>query len=214
MSRATSSSPETGDIPPGVRALDALAARLLAAVPDLRVVPVARGPERHALLRLRHRHVVERGWADAADLDGGLERDAYDDDAVQVAAYDGGALVGTVRIVLPVPGRRLPVEADFDLDIEPRGAVVEAGRLVVAHAYRGDPAHRAWGALFGRAWLETRARGYRILAGAASPGMVARLRALGLPFEILGPAQRHWNQERNPVRLDPATGEDPGWYAV
>src|SRR5689334_7218600 len=99
MSRATSSSPETGDLPPGVRALDALAAQLLAAVPDLRVVPVAAGPERDALFRLRHRHVVKRGWGDAADLDGGRERDAYDDDAVQVGAYYGDALVGTVRIV-------------------------------------------------------------------------------------------------------------------
>ena len=212
MSPARSSSPEATAGAPGVGALDALAERLLAAAPHLRVAPVASGPEREALFRLRRRHVVERGWARPEDLTGGLERDRYDEDAVHVAAYDADVLVGTVRLVLPSPGCRLPVEADFGLDVEPRGAVVEAGRLVVADAYRGDPAHRAWGALFGRAWLETRAAGYRVLAGAASPGMVARLRALGLPFEILGPTRRHWNQDHHPVRLDPATGDHPGWY--
>ena len=41
--------------------------------------------------------------------------------------------------------------------------------------------------------------------------MVERLRALGLPFEILGPAREHWGEQRHPVRLDPARGR-PGWY--
>src|SRR5690349_8385120 len=164
MSPARSSSPEAPADAPGVVALDALAERLIAAAPHLRVVRVPRGPAREALFRLRNRHVVERGWARPDDLPGGLERDAYDDAAVHVAAYDADVLVGTVRLVLPAPGRPLPVEADFGLVVDPRGAVVEAGRLVVADAYRGDPAHRAWGALFGRAWLETRAAGYRLLA--------------------------------------------------
>jgi hypothetical protein len=75
-----------------------------------------------------------------------------------------------------------------------------------------DPAHRVWGALFARAWLELQARRLSVLGGAASPAMVARLRALGLPFEILGPAREHHGEPRHPVRLDPGGG-DPRWFA-
>jgi N-acyl-L-homoserine lactone synthetase len=103
------------------------------------------------------------------------------------------------------------VETAFDLDIEPRGRVVEAGRLVVAPANRGDSSHRIWGALFARAWLTMRERGFSLLSGAASPTMVQRLRALGLPFEVLGTPRPYWGQQRVAVRLDPA-GADPRWF--
>ena len=166
--------------------------------------------EREAAFRLRYEHVVEHGWA-RDDFAAGMERDDFDAEALHVCAWRGDELVGTVRLVLPLPGRRLPVEAAFELDIEPLGAVVEAGRLVIAPAHRGDPAHRAWGALFARAWLSMRERGFSVLAGAASPRMVERLRALGLPFEILAPARPYWGEDRHPVRLDPAHGR-PRWY--
>ena len=41
-----------------------------------------------------------------------------------VAAFAADALVDTVRLVLPAPGRRLPVEEAFGIDVEPQGAVV------------------------------------------------------------------------------------------
>jgi N-acyl-L-homoserine lactone synthetase len=195
----------------GLTALDALSERLLAAAPSLRVAAAAVDAERQAAYRLRHAQVVDHGWVDAADLPEGLEFDAYDADALHVCAWDGKVLVGTVRLVFPEAGRPLPVELDFDLKVEPHGQVVEAGRLVIAPTYRGDPAHRAWGALFARAWVSMRARGYSVLAGAAAPRTIERLRALGLPFEILGPACRHWGDERHPVRLDPARGA-PRWF--
>jgi hypothetical protein len=185
--------------------LDALSHRLLAAVPDLRVAAAEAG-ERAAIRRLRREHILAAGWARAG------EYDAHDADALQIAAWRGEVLVGAIRLVLPAPGRRLPVEEEFGLRVEPAGAVAEAGRLVIAPEHRGDPAHRAWGALFARAWLELRARRLSVLAGAASPAMVARLRALGLPFEILGPAREHHGEPRHPVRLDPGAG-DPRWYA-
>jgi N-acyl-L-homoserine lactone synthetase len=195
----------------GLRALDALSERLLAAAPSLRVAVAAADAERQAAYRLRHAQVMHAGWVDPADLPDGLEVDAYDADALQICAWDGEALVGTVRLVFPDAGRPLPVETDFDIRVEPRGHVVEAGRLVIAPTYRGDPAHRAWGALFACAWLSMRARGYSVLAGAAAPRTIKQLRALGLPFEILGPARRHWGEERHPVRLDPAGG-NPRWF--
>jgi N-acyl-L-homoserine lactone synthetase len=196
---------------PGIDALDRLSERLLAAAPELRVAIAETATEREAVHRLRFEHVVAHGWAPSRDLPGGLERDEHDAGAVHIAAWQAAALAGTVRVVLPHPGRALPVEEDFGVVVEPAGRVVEVGRLLVAAPYRGDPAHRAWGALFARAWLEIRARGFTVLAGAASTVMVERLRALGLPFEVLGPAQTHWGQERHPVRLDPAAGR-PTWY--
>jgi hypothetical protein len=191
--------------------LDALSRRLLAAVPDLRVA-VADAGERAAIHRLRREHVLAAGWERAADLPPDGEYDAHDADALQIGAWRGETLVGAIRLVLPAPGRLLPVEEELGVRVQPAGAVAEAGRLVIAPAHRGDPAHRAWGALFARAWLELRARRLSVLAGAASPAMVARLRALGLPFEILGPAREHHGEPRHPVRLDPGGG-DPRWYA-
>jgi N-acyl-L-homoserine lactone synthetase len=213
MSRAASSSPaEPGTAPAGVLALDRLSERLLAAAAPLRVAVAESAAEREATYRLRHAHVAASGAAAAGARDGS-EHDAYDAVAVPIAAWDGAALVGTVRLVFPAPDRPLPVEADFAVVLQPRGGVVEAGRLVIDPAHRGDPAHRAWGALFARAWLVMRSRGFAVLGGAASAGMVERLRAVGLPFEVLGPARLHWGERRHPVRLDPA-GADPGWYAA
>jgi N-acyl-L-homoserine lactone synthetase len=194
----------------GAAALDRLSRRLIKAAAPWRVAVARDGEELDAILRLRHRQVVEHGWT-GEPLPGGIERDAYDAGALHIGAWDGAALAGAMRLVLPAAGRRLPVEEAFGIGVEPRGAVAEAGRLVIAPERRGDPAHRVWGALFAVAWIELRARGLTVLAGAASPGMVERLRALGLPFEVLGPARRHWGQERHPVRLDPARAQ-PRWY--
>ena len=185
--------------------LDALSHRLLAAVPELRVA-VATPAERDAIFALRAEHIVAAGWAALPEP---READEHDARALQIGAWRDGALVGAIRLVLP--GAPLPVEAAFGLRIEPHGAVAEAGRLVVAPAHRGDPAHRAWGGLFARAWLTLREHDLSVLAGAATRPMIDRLRALGLPFEILAPAQDHWGELRHPVRLDPEDGT-PLWY--
>jgi hypothetical protein len=200
MSPAASPSPADA---PGVEALDALAARLAGAAP-LRVAP-ATGPELDAVRRLRSEHVVGAAWGDGDDL-GAHE--------IAIAAWDGAALVGTIRLVVPRPGLRLPVEEAFELDIEPLGRVVEIGRLLIPADRRGDPAHVTWGALFAHAWFEVRARGFGVLAGAATAALIARYHALGLPFEVLGPARRHWGEDRHPARLDPARIIEPTWYGA
>jgi hypothetical protein len=197
---------------PGLTALDRLSEQLLAAAPELSVALAATDTEREATYRLRYEQVVAHGWADREQLPEGLEYDAFDADALHVCAWHGDSLVGTLRMVLPTRGRALPVEVEFELAIEPVGQVVEAGRLVITPSYRGDPAHRAWGALFACGWLSMRARGFSVLGGAAAPRTVAQLRALGLPFEILGPARPHWGEDRHPVRLDPGHAE-PRWFA-
>jgi hypothetical protein len=190
----------------GSAGLDALSRRLLAAAPELRVA-VAGPAEREAIFRLRAEHITAAGWA---ALPGRREADEHDARSLQIGAWRDGTLVGAIRLVLP--GAPLPVEEAFGLRIEPHGAVAEAGRLVIAAAHRGDPAHRAWGALFARAWLTLREHDLSVLAGAAARPMIDRLRALGLPFEILGPARDHWGELRHPVRLDPAHGA-PRWYS-
>ncbi|MEA2280202.1 MAG: Acetyltransferase domain [Solirubrobacteraceae bacterium] len=195
----------------GLQALDRLSERLLAAAPSLRVAVAETPSEHEAGYALRYRQVIADGWARADELPDGLERDDHDADALQINAWDGEALVGTLRLVLPAAGRHLPVETAFGLEVEPVGEVAEAGRLVIEPARRGDAAHGVWGALFARAWVTLRARDLAVLAGTASPRMVARLRALGLPFEILGPARPFWGEERHPVRLDPAHGS-PRWF--
>jgi hypothetical protein len=197
----------------GVAALDRLSEELLAAAAaaGLQVAVAGTEAEREAAYRLRHEQVVGDGWAEGGALRDGLEQDAHDAGALHVCAWRGSDLVGTVRVVLPVADRPLPVEAAFGLTVEPHGAVAEAGRLVIAPDHRGDPTHTAWGALFARAWLELRAHGYAVLAGTATPRMIGRLRALGLPFETLGPARPYWGEARHPVRLDPARGT-PRWF--
>ena len=210
MSPAASSSRTDA---PGVLALDRLSERLLAASRPLRTAVAGTPAELEAVHRLRYAHVVREGWRSAGDLPAGLERDDFDRDAIQIASWDGEGLVGTLRLVLPARGGRLPVEDAYDVDIAPVGCVVEVGRLLIAADRRGDPVHRAWGALFARAWLELRAAGYQVMAGTATAPMVDRFRALGLPFEMLGPARPYWGEERHPVRLDPA-GARPNWYGT
>jgi hypothetical protein len=196
---------------PGVVALDRLSEQLLATSEPLRVEPARTPAELEAVQRLRYEHVVAKGWARPDQLPGGLEEDGYDDRALQVGAWDGDLLIGTVRLVLPQPGSRLPVEDAYDLDVEPSGRVVEVGRLLIAPGYRGDPAHRAWGALFAQAWMRVRAAGFVVMAGVASSRLVERYHSLGLPFEILGPSREYWGEERHPVRLDPTTAR-PRWF--
>jgi hypothetical protein len=196
---------------PGIAALDRLSGQLLRAASDLRVAVATSEAEREATFRLRYVQVVASGWVDRTTLVAGTEQDAYDADALHVGAWTGDALAGTLRLVLPRPGRCLPVEEAFGIEIAPAGAVVEAGRLVVAPEQRGNPAHRIWGALFARAWLELRSHGLAVLAGTAAPRMVGQLRALGLPFEVLAPARPYWGEQRHPVRLDPSHSR-PRWF--
>jgi hypothetical protein len=189
----------------GIAAIDRLAERL---ADEARVrLGVADSPaELIAAHRLRFRHASQRGRARREDHPDGLERDDFDTRALQICAWDGDVLVGTVRLVLPIPDRPLPTEQAFGITIEPRGEVVDVGHPVVAAGLSGDAASRGWAGLFAQVWFETRARGYTAMAGAASARAAERYRGLGIELEPLGPARAYWGEESRPMRLDPLVG--------
>jgi N-acyl-L-homoserine lactone synthetase len=156
-----------------------------------------------AVLRLRFRTVVEEGWAPAGEFPDGVERDGYDDEALHIAGWQGRRLAAAARIVLPRPGRLLPTEETFSLEIEPRGKVVDWSRLVVAPPFRGS-GRRVLHGLLGACWLETRSHGYAAVCAADSPAMIRLYRSLGFEISVLGASQAHWREERFPVRFEVA----------
>jgi N-acyl-L-homoserine lactone synthetase len=181
--------------------LDEAARRLIDGGAPVRFDLTRSAAEREAVFRLRFDTVVEEGWTSAATFPDGLERDADDAAAVHVAGWHGSTLVAAARLVFPEPRRQLPTEREFELVIEPRNAVVDIGRAIVAPPYRSGQ-HTIFAALLARCWLEVRARGLHHLCGAATASRLARYRQFGLPLRVLGPARRYWGEERYPLFLD------------
>jgi N-acyl-L-homoserine lactone synthetase len=155
--------------------------------------------ERESAYRLRCQCVIEEGWGIPEDFPNGMECDHHDGHAVQIVAWDGGTVAGTMRLVTPRRGVVLPVEEAFDLRIEPVGEVVDAGRIVVASAYRHDPALRVLSGLLTRVWLEARGRGYHLIAGTAPAWLADLYQRMGISVQVLGPARRYWGEERLPL---------------
>jgi len=151
--------------------------------------------------RLRYRHASEHGRQSVEGDRDRLERDAYETRALQICAWDGDPLVGTLRLVLPMPAKRLPVEEAFGLTVEPSGEVVDVGPPVLAAALAGDRARRLADGLLAQAWFETRPRGYLVMAASASSRLAERYRALGLDVEVIGRLG-----DRQALRLDPSIG--------
>ena len=153
--------------------------------------------------RLRAQAVIEQGWSRADELPDGLERDAYDEHAIHVLVWDEGAAIATGRLVLPPPP--LPTEELCGLTIEPRGRVVDVGRMAVARSHQ-SPRHAVFLALLARLYAEVRQRGYAAGCGLVSARARSLMRLLGLPTEVLGDERAHWGELRTPVRFD-VTGE-------
>jgi GNAT superfamily N-acetyltransferase len=183
--------------PPPAGPLDHLAARLVGLSP-LRFAVADGDGERAAAYRLRGRTVASRGWAAGHGLEGGVERDEFDADAVVVIGWEGATAMAAGRLVLP-PGP-LPTEQACGLEVEPVGEVVDVGRMVVSPEYQ-DPGHGAFVALLCRLYLEMRARGYVVACGMMSPSVRALSRQLGLHLELLGPDRPFLGEDRAPVRF-------------
>lgn len=87
--------------------------------------------------------------------------------AVQIAGWDGPRLAATARVVYPSPDRPLPTETAFGVTVEPRGQVVDAGRLIVAPEHR-DGQHRVLGGLAACIWVAMASCGFQWAAVAIS----------------------------------------------
>jgi hypothetical protein len=176
--------------------LDALITRMLSRSPfDYRVA--AGDSERELAYRLRGSAVIDRGWCTASDLPGGMERDGYDDRAIHVIGWDGNVAMSTGRVVLP-PG--LPTEEACGLVVEPRGEVVDVGRMCVAPSHQGLE-HAAFIGLMCRLYLVMRENGFRFACGMMSAPARAMMGLFGLQLELLGPERTYWNEPRVPVRF-------------
>jgi N-acyl-L-homoserine lactone synthetase len=185
-----------------LRAVDAAARRILELAAPLRLEVAHRAADLEAIYRLRFQVASEMGWIESKDASDGLEKDAYDHDAVHVGAWDSERLVGTQRIVFPAPGRRLPLEDAFGLEIEPRGQVVHADRTAIARSHRGDRRHVPLAALMSRSWLESRARGFHQCTGILTDPVLRVYRDVGLEVEILGEAREYCGEPRFPARFN------------
>jgi len=176
--------------------LDALVSRMLSRSPfDYRLA--TDDSEREIAYRLRAEAVLDRGWATAGDLPDGMERDGYDDRAIQVIGWDGQVPMSTGRVVLP-PG--LPTEEACGIVVEPRGEVVDVGRMCVARSHQGLE-HAAFIGLMARLYLAMRENGFGFACGMMSAPARSLVGLLGLRLEILGPPRAHWNEPRMPVRF-------------
>jgi len=187
--------PGQGRVMQGVP-LDALVTRMLARSPfDYRVA--VDDSEREVAYRLRGSAVVDRGWCRAGDLPGGMERDEYDDRAIQVIGWDEDVAMSTGRVVLP-PG--LPTEEACGIVVEPCGGVVDVGRMCVARSHQSLE-HAALIGLMCRLYLAMREHGFGVACGMMSPPARSLMGFFGLQLEILGPDRTYWNESRAPVRF-------------
>jgi hypothetical protein len=172
--------------------LDAMVTRMLSISPfDYRVA--VGDSEREVAYRLRGSAVLERGWCTAADLPGGMERDEYDDRAVQVLGWDGDVAMSTGRVVLP-PG--LPTEEACGVDV---------GRMCVARSHQSLE-HAAFIGLMCRLYLVMREHGFGVACGMMSARARVLVGHLGLRLEVLGPERTYWNEPRAPVRFSLMSG--------
>jgi N-acyl-L-homoserine lactone synthetase len=184
-----------------LRRLDAIARQLVARASPIRFELARSQEERAAVFRLRFETVVKHGWATQAELPEGLERDTYDDEAIQVAGWHGDKLAATARLVFPDPSRPLPIEQEFELSTVLPDGVVDLRRAVVAAPYRSRR-HTVFAALLARCWMEVRRQGLYRVCGAANLAWLERYRQLGLPVTVLGPPRQYWGEKRYPLFLD------------
>jgi hypothetical protein len=202
-----------GDAPEGPVSLDALAHRILARS-GYRFTLADDDAQEDAAYRLRHEAVIDEGWHDGAGgsfgslhvLHGDRETDAYDARAIHLLGWDGEQAIATGRLVLP-PGT-LPTEEVCGLIVEPRGHVVDVGRMTVARSHQGA-GHPVFLALLARLYLEVRARGFDVACGMMSPRARSLVRLLGLQIEMLGDDRPYWGEPRAPVRFSVMINSTP-----
>lgn len=194
---------------------DALAREILDELAPLRFQEATGEGERVECFRLRYRAVREKAMADPERYPGEAERDDFDEDAVQILGWDGEKPIATCRMLTPGPGRVLPIQKAFGIQLPAASGIAEWGRLVVDPEYRGD-GHSVLLGLAAQGWLSMRALGYTSVVAATSGRLVALFEALGFRITLLGPAREYWREERFPILCDggaSALGLERQWLA-
>jgi hypothetical protein len=185
--------------------LDGLAERVLASFP-YRFTVAGSPDERRAAYRIRATVSVEAGWASADDFPEGMERDDFDALAVHVLGWDGAEPFCTGRLVFPPAP--LPTEVACSTVVQPRGQVVDVGRMAVLRSHQTF-GHGSFLALLCRLYREARAADYEFACGMMAPQAMSLVDRLGLRLQHLGPQQLHHGQLRTPVRFVLASNAGP-----
>ena len=199
--------------PAALKAADAVAFQLVGRASPVRFGRAQSQDQIEAIYRLRCRIVIERGWARLEDLPDGMERDADDANAVHIAAWEGDALAGTARLVLPSPGRLLPTEKAFGLDPNLAGHVADVGRICVSQEWT-SPQHLVWLGLVGQIWIEMRSFGFLAASTILTPAVARVYRRWGLEVISLGASRPFWNEERFPGLIQPADSVGRGLRTI
>ena len=184
--------------------LDGFAASVLERY-GYRFTVAAAEAERATAYHVRYLAAVHQGLPLGEEQADGLERDRYDDHAVAIVGWDGDTPIAAGRLVLP-PGP-LPTEEVCGVRVEPRGEVVDVGRMAVVPDYQ-NYRHAAFIALLARLYLEMRGRGYEVACGIMSPLARTLLRQLGVQVEVLAAERPYWGEPRAPVRFTVAANQD------
>ncbi len=183
--------------------VDRLAAEAVAAAAPVRIAIAGSPADRDAVYRLRYQHVIRAAWATPDELPDEREQDGFDARAVHIVAWSGDQAVGTCRLVFPDPADRLPVEAVFELVVEPLRSAPTVDRLLVGPGHRGGALTSA---LLACAWQELRRRGFESASAIATETVMRLLRGLGLEVTVLGGPRLYWGEERYAVLCAPSVG--------
>ena len=183
------------------KALDRLAERILADLAPLSFEIAGSPEERDDVLRMRYGCMLELGWVTPGDYRDGRVSDEDDERATFVVCRDGDDLVGSMRVVPPVPDRPLPTEREFGIRVRPAGAIFEAGRMVVPRRHRAGRSHRIVAGFCARSWVEGRAFACNRVISAVAPDVMELYRGLGMRIVVLGPPREYWGEERAPVEI-------------
>ena len=188
---------------PGV--LDGLAERLLAES-GYRFTVADSEADRSTAFRIRATASIEAGWASPEAFPDGMDHDEFDAAAVHVLGWDGGDAVCTGRLVFPP--RPLPTEVTCGLVVQPRGQVVDVGRMAVLRSHQTF-GHGTFLVLLCRLYVEARTAGFEFACGVMAAPTRSLVERLGLQLEQLGPDRRHHGQLRAPVRFVLASNVRP-----
>jgi N-acyl-L-homoserine lactone synthetase len=184
-----------------VNRLDMLAERVLKLVEPLRI-ELARSPrDLECAYRLRFRTAADAGWISAAQFTSGMEKDKYDDSALQIVALEDDVVVGTIRIILPATGHSLPIEESFAWQASPPGRIVQVGRL--CRDPNCNSGMRVFYGLITKVWVEMRKRNFTECCGIASLDMIRRYEQLGFEVVPVAPPRIYCGEKRWPVLIRP-----------